>query len=463
MQPEAPSADGARPLDGAPSRDDVRPSDGAAYDARPVTPPPPPPPHEEGLDPSTLPRIRWWIVLPAAALAVFAFLRLHAMGAGPRRERAEAARAESAAYDPRPTVEVVRAKRGKNTLDLRLPAELDAMQETAVFARATGYVKSVLADIGDVVPANRPLAEIATPEVDAQVVTAKAAVAVANTNVAKTRSEVALAESTLRRFAGAAQGGGSVAAQDVDEKRSALAQARSSLAAAEASVVLAEADVKRLTTLQQFETVSAPFAGVVTARGFDVGALVGPSGPSASTPMFRLQRSDVLRVWVDLPQAYVGSATPKAKAWLTVRNGPAEEVEAALARTAGALDPATRTLRCSFEVANADGKLLPGMFGELRFPVTIERPTLTVPTSAPTFGASGPTVWVVEKSRVHPRKATLGRDFGTEIEVVDGLEGGEDVVRNPGERLVDGLEVVVVGADASPAMPMPRPPPPPSR
>lgn len=411
--------------------------------------------HVEGPDPASLPKIRWWIVLPALALAAFAFYRLYLLGMGPRHERDAALDAATVAYDPRPTVEVVRPRKGKSTLDLRLPADLDAMQQTAIFARTTGYVKSVLVDIGDPVTATQLIAEIDTPEVDAQIVTAQASVTVAEANVAKIEADAALARSTLKRFTEASLAGG-VAAQDLDEKKSAVTQAETSLRSAHASVELAKAEMSRLVTLQQFEKVRAPFDGVVTARGYDVGALVGPSASSASTPLFRIERSDVLRIWVNVPQTYVESAKKDAKGYLTLRNWPGREFEARLARTAGVLDPASRTLRSQFEVANPDRTLFPGMFGELRFPVTTANPTLTVPTSAPTFGSAGPTLWVVEGKQVKARKATLGRDFGSEIEVLDGIRPEDDVVRNPGERLLDGLEVNVVAAppaDAKPGAP----------
>ena len=412
-----------------------------------------PAPHaEEGIDPATLPRIRWWAVCLALAVAGAAFYRLRALGMDPHLERVAAARSAAEAYDPRPVVDLVKPKRGAASFDLRLPADVDSFQETAIFARTSGYLRRILVDIGDHVVAGQPLAEIDTPEVDAQVVWAKAAVQVARANVSKLTVDLELGKTTLKRYEGSAATGG-VEAQQLDEKRSAVAQAKTALAAAEASVVLAEAEVLRQTTLQGFGRIAAPFAGVITARGYDVGALLGPSGPSAPKEILRLERGDVLRAWVNVPQAYISSAKLGAKAYLTVRNWPGREFEGALARTAGVLDPSTRTLRCQIDVPNADGTLASGMFGAMRFPVTTDRPTLTVPTSAPTFGAAGPTVWVVANDHVQGRKVTLGRDFGTEIEVVEGLSAEDDVVRNPGERLLDGLEVRVAPPPATAAPP----------
>lgn len=452
-----------------PPDEPVPPSDTFPGEAPPFDPVPPhaaslpPPPaapaspassHDERVDPARLAKIRWWIVLPVLAVAAFALHRLREIGVAPRREHAAAVEAERAAYDPRPSVETVKARKGDATFDLRLPADVASMQETAIYSRASGYLAEVLVDIGDHVVAQQPLARIATPEIDAQIAAARAAVAVANANVEKVKVDLSLAESTLKRFEGLAKTGGAIA-QEVDEKRSAVAQGKASLAASEANVLLAEAEVKRLATLQEFERVAAPFAGVVTARGYDVGALVGPSGPSAGAPLFRVERGDRLRVWVDLPQAYVASATKDAKAYLTVRNSPGKELPCALTRTAGVLDPTSRTLRCQFEVGNADGALASGMFGELRFPVTRTQ-ALTVPTTAPTFGATGATIWVVEGKKVFARSVKLGRDYGTEIEVTDGLRPDDEVVRNPGERLLDGLEVIVLPPAKPAAVPAPK-------
>ena len=447
------------PIEPAPSQDAPRseapPIDPATSHVPP--PPAPPPPassHDERVDPDRLVKIRWWIVLPVLAVGAFALHRLREIGLAPRKEHAEALAAERAAYEPRPSVETVRPRKGDTTFDLRLPADVASMQETAIYSRASGYLAEVLVDIGDRVRAEQPLARIATPEIDAQIVAARAAVTLADANVAKVKVDVALAESTLRRFEGLALSGGAIA-QEVDEKRSSVAQSKAALTAAEASVLLAQAEVKRLGTLQEFERVAAPFAGVVTARGYDVGALVGPSGPSAGTPLFRIERGDRLRVWVDLPQTYVASATKDAKAWLSVRNYPGKEVVCTLARTAGVLDPTSRTLRCQFEVPNPDGALASGMFGELRFPVT--RPqVLTVPTTAPTFGASGPTIWVVEGKKVLARSVKLGRDYGTEIEVTEGLRPEDEIVRNAGERLLDGIEVIVLPPAKPAAAPAPK-------
>lgn len=413
--------------------------------------------HEDAVDPARVPKIRWWAVLLALIVAAVAFHRLYVLGTRSREERDAALVSERNAYEPRPVVEVVKPKRGPTTFDLRLPADLDSMQETAVFARTSGYVKSLLVDIGDRVGASKRLAEIDIPEVAAQVATARAAVAVAESNVAKLKIDLQLAVSTLKRFDDLAKSG-AIVAQDLDEKRSAVSLAESVLATAEANVLLAHADLNRLNTLQGFRFVDSPFAGVVTARGYDVGALVGPSGATSGAPLFRIERDDVLRVWVNVPQAHVAAAKDKAKGYLTVRNWPGREFPGELARTAGALDPASRTLRCQFDVPNPDRALFAGMFGELRFPVTTERPVLTVPTSAPAYSTAGPILWILEGDHARSKRVVLGRDYGPEIEIIEGVAATDDVIRSPGERLLDGMQVVVSAPSAPSVPPAPTTP-----
>jgi RND family efflux transporter MFP subunit len=403
-------------------------------------------PHEEKVDAQSLPKVRLWAVVLALAAAGGAFWKLHSMGVAPRQERDAALREEAASYDPRPLVDVVKPVRAKAAFDLRLPADMAPMQTTAVAARANGYLRALHADVGDRVTAGTVLAEIDTPEVDAQIVQAHATADLARANVAKAKVDLDLATATFKRYEGFASTGG-VTAQQLDEKRFAVEQTKSDLASSEAAVVVAEADIKRLTTLQGFERVAAPFDGVVTARGYDVGALVGSA---AAQPLFRLAQVDVLKVFVDVPQTYVSAIREGDPAFLSVRNWPGREFAGKVVRTTGVLDATTRTLRLEIDVSNTDGALYAGMFGEVRIPITTAHPPLMVPTSAAQFGAAGSIVWIADGNKARARKVTLGRDFGAEIEVADGLADGDLVVRNPGERLADGVELRIAAPKAPP-------------
>jgi RND family efflux transporter MFP subunit len=288
------------------------------------------------------------------------------------------------------------------------------------------------------------LAEIDAPEVDAQLNQAKAQLEQTKSTVTKAEADLNLAKLTLQRYTDAAKNSpGSVTAQDIDEKRAAYDDAASALKQAKATVVAGEAEVQRLATLQSFEQISAPFDGIVTARNYDIGALVSAGNTAAGAEMFRVQETDVLRAFVNVPQTYVTSVKVGQAAFLSVRNYAGKEFKGTIARSSGALDPTTRTLRYEVDFPNKDGALYAGMYGQVRLPVVESQPPLVVPTSAVVFDADGTKVGVVEDNKFHFRKVELGRDFGTEIEVATGLEGGEEVVTNPGLRMTEGGEVKV--------------------
>jgi RND family efflux transporter MFP subunit len=386
--------------------------------------------------------------IAVAALAAVALLAgAFALGLAPRRARLEKLARESAERDDRPRVEVEKPKKNPAPPELRLPGDVRAMQQTVLGARAVGYLKKLHADVGDHVEAGQLLAEIDTPEVDAQLVRARADVTLAKATVVKTQRDLDLATSTLERWSGFAEKGG-VTPQDLDEKRSAKAQAAAALEASNASVAAAEAEANRLAVLQQFEKVTAPFSGTITARDLDVGALVAGDLNGRGRELFRLEQVDVVRVFVDVPQPDATSIKIGGTAVVTVRNYPGREFKGVVTRNAGSLDPATRTLRCQVEVANQEGLLLPGMYGEVRIAVTSDHALLTIPSSAFVFDADGTHVWVVENGRSQRKEVAVGIDFGTALEVVRGLSGEEDVITNPGERLGDGVEVAASSAAA---------------
>jgi RND family efflux transporter MFP subunit len=391
--------------------------------------------------------VRTRFIAVAALVAVALLAGAFALGFAPRRARLEKLARESAERDDRPRVEVEKPKKNPAPPELRLPGDVRAMQQTVLGARAVGYLKKLHADVGDHVEAGQLLAEIDTPEVDAQLVRARADVTLAKATVVKTQRDLDLATSTLERWSGFAEKGG-VTPQDLDEKRSAKAQAAAALEASNASVAAAEAEANRLAVLQQFEKVTAPFAGTITARDLDVGALVAGDLNGKGRELFRLEQVDVVRVFVDVPQPDATSIKIGGTAVVTVRNYPGREFTGKVTRNAGSLDPATRTLRCQVEVANQEGLLLPGMYGEVRIAVTSDHAMLTIPSSAFVFDADGTHVWVVENGRSQRKEVAVGIDFGTALEVVRGLSGEEDVITNPGERLGDGIEVAASAAAA---------------
>jgi RND family efflux transporter MFP subunit len=397
--------------------------------------------------------------LLAAIVAVGAFAGLFFLGWVPHRQRmAELDKETTAATESKPLVEVARPRQATPAFDIRLPADTRANQETPIFPRANGYLKRLLVDIGDRVKEGQLLAEIDIPDLDAQLNEAQAAVTQAKANVAKGQDDYALAKATVARWEALSTTPGAVSPQQLDERRAAAAQAGSALEALKANVAAAEATVQRLASLQGFAKVTAPFSGVITARNYDVGALMNSSGSSNGQPLFRLADTDTLRVFVNVPQPYVSQVQPGQPVKINVRNQPGRDFEGTVTRSAGALDPTNRTLRYEVMVPNKEGLLYAGMYAEVRVRVTQEAPPLMIPTSALVFDAGGARVWTVgPDNKVRSKSITVGRDFGTDMEVEKGLAATDQIVTNPGARLTDGLEVTprVPAATASTDQPNP--------
>ena len=389
-------------------------------------------PSAHDLPPVSGRRLRVVLTLVAAGFAL-----LFVLGGLPRfraYRHARAAAEEEAAG--KPVVEAGRPARERAAGELTLPADVRAWQTTSLYPRTTGYIKTLLVDIGDRVSADQLLAEIATPEVDAELLQARAALDQARTAAERTESDYQLAQATLVRYEGFARSGG-VTQQQLDERRSAERQAWAALQGGKANVSAAAANVSRLEALQGFERVAAPFPGTVATRGYDIGALVSPGSSGPGRELFRIDRTDILRVFIDAPQQYVGEMQIGREAAVTVRNYPGRSFSGTIARTAGSLDPGTRTLRVEIDVTNAENLLFAGMYGEVRLPIT-RAPALLIPTSATLFDTEGTRVALVKDDRVHFQKVTLGRDLGKNIEVLEGLHPDDLVIRNPGQRLVEG-------------------------
>jgi RND family efflux transporter MFP subunit len=369
---------------------------------------------------------------------------LFAVGYVPNHRRnAEIEARASERKSDKPVVSVVLPKRAASAPAIELPGTARAFQSTALYPRASGYIRKLNVDIGDKVKMGDTLAEIETPELDAQLGVARATLEQNRAAAARADSDFELATTTLNRYKAFAETGG-VTQQQLDEKRSAYEQAKSAQVGAAANVKSGEAEVQRLVALQGFQRVTAPFDGVITARGYDAGALL--AGTNASKPLFQLDQTNTIRVFVDVPQSYapqvrVGNATK-----FITRAEPNRPFVGAIARTAGAIDETTRTLRVEADFPNDDGRLRPGTYGQVRYEVGTadQKLPLVVPTSALVFDSKGTRLVVVDASnRVSFKQIAVGRDYGTEIEVASGLDGNERVVANPGERVADGVEVEI--------------------
>jgi RND family efflux transporter MFP subunit len=314
---------------------------------------------------------------------------------------------------------------------LTLPASLQGAVQSPIAARASGYLKRWTRDIGSRVQKGELLAEIESPEIDQQLSQAVAARQQAD-------AALQLARSTLTRWEDLRRTG-MVAQQQVDERRSAEAQAVATLAAA-------DANVERLRQLQAFKRITAPFSGVITRRNVDVGDLIDAGG---SRPLFTLTQTDSLRVNLDVPQAYAHLVKPGQTVTIRQSELRGREFAGKVARTAGSIDAATRTMQVEIEIDNRDGALMPGAFVQVSLPMPASQ-GIVIPTNALMFRGDGLRVAAVDgggKVKLLPIK--VGRNFGPTVEVLEGVSGKERLVLNPSDSLAEG-DVVTVVADAAP-------------
>ncbi len=323
-----------------------------------------------------------------------------------------------------PTVSVVSPAPGKAAAGLSLPAEIKAFTEAPVHARANGYLKRRLVDIGAAVEAGQLLAEIDTPELDQE--------------LARTRAELAQADAALglARIT-AARWAELLKTASVSEQEAAEKQA--DLALKSATVEAGRANVRRLEELQSFARVTAPFAGVITARNIDLGDLISAN---SGRELFRLAQTSTLRVFVRVPQTAARSIAIGLTAELTLPELPGRVFAAKVARTAGAMEPGSRTLLTELEVDNAQGEILAGSYAQVRFRELKQEAALTLPANTLIFRAEGPQVGVVNADgKVELHRVEVGRDFGPTIEIFEGISLGDRVILNPADSLVSGVTV----------------------
>lgn len=306
-------------------------------------------------------------------------------------------------------------------------------------------------DIGDRVKPGQLLAEIEAPELDQQVNQARAALdqtraalEQSSANLQQGQAQEQLAKVTADRWRNL-QSKGVVSKQENDTYQSQWAAAQANVSALEKAVSsarsnigAAQANLSRLTELQGYMKVSAPFAGVITVRNVDVGALVN----DGSTLLFRLAQNDRLRTYVNVPQSDAASVHVGQPARLMISDLAGHRFSGTVTRTANALDPTTRTLLTEVQVPNSDGLLLPGMYAEVDLTTPRRNPPLLIPGDTLVVRSNGPQVGVVGADHiVHFQLLQLGRDFGDKIEVLSGIEPGQQVVVNPGDTVQEGAKV----------------------
>jgi membrane fusion protein, multidrug efflux system len=328
-----------------------------------------------------------------------------------------------------PTVAVVQPQLEPGTEELLLPGNLQAFEESPIFARTSGYLVRWYKDIGSHIQKGELLANIDTPEVDQELSQARA-------GREQIKAQLALAKISADRWANLRKTD-SVSQQEADQQASAYQQAQANLAAA-------DANVRRLEQLESFKNVYAPFSGVLIRRNVDPGALINAGAGATGKELFDIARVDPLRVYVSVPQAYAPTMKAGVKAAITLQEFPGQKFLGTVARTADAIDPATRTLLTEVDVPNKDGKLLPGSFGQVHFATATSITRFTIPVNTMIFRAQGARVAVVGpdgKVGFHP--ITIGRDFGATLEILGGVDKNDQIIINPSDSLEEGQQVHV--------------------
>ncbi len=329
-----------------------------------------------------------------------------------------------------PTVAVVYPQSEKPDEEFVLPGSLQAYEESPIYARTSGYLVRWYKDIGSKVVKGELLAKIDAPEVDQELNQMRAA-------RQQTLAQMELAKISADRWENLRKSD-SVSAQEADQQASGYKQAQANLAAA-------DANVRRLEQLEGFKDVYAPFSGVLTRRNVDPGALINAGAGVAGRELFDIARVDPLRVFTSVPQAYAPSIKVGSRTVVTLQEFPGQKFVGKVARTAEAIDPATRTLLTEVDVPNKDGRLLPGSFGEVHFAIGTNVNKITVPVNAMLFRAEGPQVAVVgSDNRVQLRRINIGRDYGTTLEILGGVSATDRIVINPADSLEDGQHVNAV-------------------
>jgi HlyD family secretion protein len=394
------------------------------------------------------------------AVVVLGALAWGAYGRWQQREAAIETQQAIADFVPEVRVAVAAAQDGPSILTL--PGTVLPFDQARIFARATGYVAERHVDIGSRVAKGDLLLSIAAPDLDHQLSEAEArlvqmegALEQARAAVEQAHSDATLADVTnTRTLRLATQGWESK--QNADNTRLGLASklaavnnAEAGVRVAEASIRAQEATVRRLKQLTQFERVEAPFHGVITARNVDNGDLVKADDNSIGTPLFTIQRDDIVRVQVNVPQSGAVGLQDGLGAEVRVPELPGRTFEGKVSRNSVALDAASRTMLAEVDVPNPDGALRPGFYVDVQFGIPRPVPTVLIPADALLFNADGLRVASVDEAgRVHLHKVTVYRDYGTKLELREGLKGGERVALSPPADIAEGQKVRVAAPPA---------------
>ena len=390
----------------------------------------------------------WAIFLGLTVLAVVAFFAGYLPLESRRAVIAGEAREEQLAL---PRVEVIQVGRSTRQSELELPGNIQPTMEAPILARADGYIARRLVDIGDRVHAGQEVAEIDAPELEQQVIQAKAtiqqmqaAMELAQATLLQGKADTELARITAQR-SGNLRVKGVVSKQEDDQNQAQYQAKLANIQALEKAILVqssnvaaAEANESRLDKMQSYRVVRAPFDGVITQRNVETGALVN----AGNTLLYRIAQTAMLRTYVNLPQAFADSVHLGQTAMLSVANLPGRRFPGTVARTSNSLDASSRTLLVEIQVPNPQNALMPGMYARVDLSSARAEPPLLVPSEALMLRADGAQVAVVAGDRsVHLQKVEVGRDFGDRLEILRGIQEGATIILNPGDGVQEGQKV----------------------
>ncbi|WP_438018800.1 efflux RND transporter periplasmic adaptor subunit [Sorangium sp. So ce315] len=405
-------------------------------------PPPGPPADDLGFQlppPAAMTRTR------GVALGVGVVLVLGAAFASsylPRRSaRAALEEGVRAGEGAAPRVTVIAPQPVSSDRALVLPGSVQPLEETVIYPRVSGYVRRWLVDIGDRVEEGQVLAEIDTPELDQELAQARAQLVQANAGLVQARANRDLSLSGVKRYEQLVPAG-VAPAEELEQRQGQAHVAEASVTVAQAAIAAQQANIQRLLDLKKFAKIAAPFAGTVTSRTVERGALVTAGN---ATPLFKISATDPVRVFVGVPQDVAPSVRVDAPAKVTVREFAGQPFQGTVARTAGALDAATRTMNTEVRVPNPDGKLLAGMYAEVALTLPTPHRALEIPATALYNDAKGLRVAVVDPgNKIRFAPIVVARDTGATLHIATGLDGSERIVKLASAELSDGMVVEII-------------------
>jgi membrane fusion protein (multidrug efflux system) len=373
-------------------------------------------------------------VLVVGAAFVFGYL--------PRRqERAALVQATQIAGTAGLRVEVVSPKMESSDRALSLPGSVQPLEETVLYARASGYVRKWYVDIGDKVTSGQILADIETPELDQELDQARAQLAQAQAVLLQSKANRQLSIANLQRYKQLTPSG-VVSQAEFDQKQAQAQVDEATVSVSQATIAAQEANIRRLSQLKQFSHVTAPFAGTVTQRWIENGALVTAGN---SQPIYKVASMDPARVFIQVPQDVAPSVRPDVSGKITVREYPGRTFDGKVTRSAGELDPLTRTMNTEVRVANGDGALMAGMYAEVALTLPSPHRVFELPATALMNDAKGQRLAVIDAdSKVHLIPVVVERDTGPTVEIASGLTGTERVAKIGSAAFVEGAPVEVI-------------------